>query len=254
MMLELLLFIIIIIFLTKIVGNYFTRNRLRKIFEKKKILLVIAHPDDETLFFSQLFEIIDEIHVLCLSTGNYDGYGYKRKSEIYEACKVFNINEKHVYVSNDYKTRDNPKNLWCKYDVVNTIKKYENKGFNGILTFDKDGYTEHKNHISCYNGVKEYCMNNGNIEMYTLSTPKITHFLPFTFMYCFYQAIKNKTINENILVSYNKIKILRAFAKYETQYSIKYTKIINCLQYFYYILYSQICDLCVIRHHYFFCE
>jgi len=56
------------------------------------ILLLIAHPDDESMFFAPtLLALKGKIRVLCLSTGNYDGLGHIRKKELLKACRTFDI-------------------------------------------------------------------------------------------------------------------------------------------------------------------
>ena len=64
-------------------------------------LLVTAHPDDETLFFSPaLLALCDmlELHVLCLSTGNYDGLGAVRSAELLRACAVLGVSAERVEI------------------------------------------------------------------------------------------------------------------------------------------------------------
>eukprot|EP01104_Vermistella_antarctica_P013269 TRINITY_DN3994_c0_g1_i2.p1 TRINITY_DN3994_c0_g1~~TRINITY_DN3994_c0_g1_i2.p1 ORF type:complete len:207 (-),score=0.87 TRINITY_DN3994_c0_g1_i2:28-648(-) len=52
-----------------------------------RVLYVTAHPDDEAMFFvpsitSMTSTDACEVHLLCLSTGNYDGLGDIRKAEL----------------------------------------------------------------------------------------------------------------------------------------------------------------------------
>ena len=47
-------------------------------FTDKNILFVTAHPDDEAMFFVPTIMNLKKfynIHLLCLSTGNFDGIG-----------------------------------------------------------------------------------------------------------------------------------------------------------------------------------
>eukprot|EP01025_Chloroclados_australasicus_P012315 TRINITY_DN15666_c0_g2_i1.p3 TRINITY_DN15666_c0_g2~~TRINITY_DN15666_c0_g2_i1.p3 ORF type:complete len:125 (+),score=6.24 TRINITY_DN15666_c0_g2_i1:49-375(+) len=54
--------------------------------------LIIAHPDDETMFFfptiSNYVRKGVEINILCLSTGNAFGKGNVRIKELKQVCKV----------------------------------------------------------------------------------------------------------------------------------------------------------------------
>jgi LmbE family N-acetylglucosaminyl deacetylase len=55
-------------------------------------LLLIAHPDDETFFFSPTLTALSrEIFVVSLSTGNAKGVGDVRKREFGEALDIFGI-------------------------------------------------------------------------------------------------------------------------------------------------------------------
>ena len=50
-----------------------------------RLLLVIAHPDDEAMFFSPLllsYHSKKSIFILCLSNGNYEGHGEIRTQEV----------------------------------------------------------------------------------------------------------------------------------------------------------------------------
>ncbi|XP_074307157.1 uncharacterized protein LOC141642281 isoform X4 [Silene latifolia] len=62
---------------------------------KKAFLLVIAHPDDESMFYTPTINYLTsrghDIHVLCLSTGNADGMGNIRKDELYKACGTLTV-------------------------------------------------------------------------------------------------------------------------------------------------------------------
>jgi LmbE family N-acetylglucosaminyl deacetylase len=68
--------------------------------DASRLLLVIAHPDDEAMFFSPLLiakqTSADKIFVLCLSTGNFDGLGEIRCKELYKSCSVYGIPKENV--------------------------------------------------------------------------------------------------------------------------------------------------------------
>eukprot|EP01031_Cornospumella_fuschlensis_P051141 gene51141-62538_t len=83
-------------------------------------LLIIAHPDDETLFFSPLLSHFlsskekekdsGELHILCLSTGNALGMGAVRTRELLAAASFFGLRSGQVTVV------DHP----CMQDGMNT--------------------------------------------------------------------------------------------------------------------------------------
>jgi N-acetylglucosaminylphosphatidylinositol deacetylase len=71
-----------------------------------RVLLVTAHPDDESLFFAPTLTSLlshkrkldkdvlsAEVYLLCLSTGNADGLGKTRQREMVHALDVLGIEE-----------------------------------------------------------------------------------------------------------------------------------------------------------------
>ncbi len=56
-------------------------------------LLVVAHPDDETLFFGALLLNYRKRpwHVVCVTDANADGMGAKRKKQFDKACKLLKV-------------------------------------------------------------------------------------------------------------------------------------------------------------------
>jgi len=89
-----------ILLLSIILASLFNSNELFNTTEfaikSKNILLVTAHPDDESMFFApttlsltKKFSI-DLFH-LCLSSGNADGLGETRKAELSNSLDVLGI-------------------------------------------------------------------------------------------------------------------------------------------------------------------
>lgn len=70
-------------------------------FTTNQVLLVIAHPDDECMFFGPTLTSLrtltrSKVHVLCLSTGNADGLGSLRKKELVKSCQILGVPASHV--------------------------------------------------------------------------------------------------------------------------------------------------------------
>lgn len=71
--------------------------------KKRNIAIVIAHPDDEAMFFTPTINSLTsepdvQVHLLCLSTGNFDGIGKQRTKELAKSCHILGItqNEKEI--------------------------------------------------------------------------------------------------------------------------------------------------------------
>ena len=78
-------------------------TRLKQIAKARRVLLVMAHPDDETMFFGPTILNLSrqeetKVFLLCLSTGDYRNKGLIRKRELYDACGILGIPEERICV------------------------------------------------------------------------------------------------------------------------------------------------------------
>ena len=184
----------------------FTRNFPR--LQDKRICLLIAHPDDEAMFFAPTVlaltrpELGNHLKILCLSTGDADGLGETRKKELTKsALKLGLRREEDVLVINDpSRFPDSMTKQWPEADVTDLLatafapdlaaslngsakqnpKKAPSATIDVLLTFDQDGISNHPNHRSLYHGARAFVralMQNKTgfacpITLYTLtSTP-----------------------------------------------------------------------------------
>ncbi|GLC36925.1 hypothetical protein PLESTF_000390300 [Pleodorina starrii] len=121
-------------------------------------LLVIAHPDDESLFFANYISSAAragvQVYVLCLSTGNADGLGHTRVHELYRACATLQIPKARISVVDDPDLQDGFR-TWgipavCKHltAAIRSIQPHQ------LVTFDSRGVSGHPNHTSIYRAVR----------------------------------------------------------------------------------------------------
>lgn len=75
--------------------NYPQKDDSQKSVSKKYRLLVVAHPDDETLFFSAALLQKSSIpfKVVCITNGNADGAGNARALQFKQACKKLKVKD-----------------------------------------------------------------------------------------------------------------------------------------------------------------
>jgi LmbE family N-acetylglucosaminyl deacetylase len=134
----------------------YTQEQLSEI---KDVLLIIAHPDDEVMFFTPTLKTLLEnkikVRILCLSNGNFDGIGKVREEEMRAVCTKLNI---QLEIIEDDKLKDDIRYKWDSDLVANKIEEYMNKANNiekigTLITFDEYGITKHPNHVSCYEGL-----------------------------------------------------------------------------------------------------
>ncbi|KAJ3652086.1 hypothetical protein Zmor_018082 [Zophobas morio] len=141
---------------------YFSISRWKIIGFKKdvknpaRVLIVIAHPDDECMFFGPTVLNFTkqkecQVYLMCLSTGNNYGMGRTRKKELYKACQVLGIDEGSIVVYNHSNMPDQMGVMWpielVSKLILNQIETYS---INTLITFDKHGVSNHMNHCSIY--------------------------------------------------------------------------------------------------------
>jgi len=157
------------------VKSYKQRKDIRGV---RRVLFVIAHPDDECMFFGptvvQLSRRGCELHLLCLSAGNYYEHGSTRKNELRRSCEILGIESSYVTVIEHSKLPDNPKVKWRDDIVGNLILKHIMQlDIDTVITFDKSGVSGHSNHASLYTGVSYLCKESllpEGCRVYTLRT------------------------------------------------------------------------------------
>ncbi|PJF19186.1 hypothetical protein PSACC_01032 [Paramicrosporidium saccamoebae] len=135
-----------------IAREYLRRERPNNVFNN--VLLVTAHPDDECMFFGPTLRTLQRsgshIHVLCLSTGNYDGLGAHRTKELQASCQVLGVT-----CTVEDTLQDGEK--WDPEAVSDAIDEFvKETKWDAILTFDKFGVSGHLNHGNVHNGVRYF--------------------------------------------------------------------------------------------------
>lgn len=129
-----------------------------------KMFLVIAHPDDEAMFFVPIVAAIfrnttcrRNIHVVCLSSGDFEGLGQQRKEELFLSCRHLGIATENVCVIDDVRLRDGMKEEWDSAVIANHVQSYvqsKRPACAIFLTFDNYGISGHPNHIAVNSGIK----------------------------------------------------------------------------------------------------
>lgn len=145
-------------------------------FRGKRIVLLIAHPDDEAMFFSPTVlsltrpDLGNHVKILCLSTGNADGLGSIRRQELVKSCLLLGLrNESDVFVLDDERFLDSMTKTWDEDAILDLLTKTFAPGvakakasepakanIDVLITFDDTGVSNHPNHISLYHGAKAF--------------------------------------------------------------------------------------------------
>ena len=142
----------------------------------QRILLLIAHPDDEAMFFSPTLtwltrpDLGNTVVVLCLSSGDADGLGHVRKGELVSSALMLGVREKeHVVVLEDEKLKDGMDQAWDTKYIASTLTKFfapqisslspkepPKANVDVIITFDSSGVSGHPNHIALLHGARNF--------------------------------------------------------------------------------------------------
>lgn len=145
-------------------------------------LLVIAHPDDETMFFGptvlNLLEHGRHLHILCLSHGDADNHGFKRKKELIAVVRALGPNVS-MNLIDDVKLKDGFDTRWDRKVIVRYIsdsfQSLRATGLKNLVTFDSYGISGHPNHRSIYEATVEFMRSHDTygVKFYILKSVNI---------------------------------------------------------------------------------
>ncbi|GJN26019.1 hypothetical protein PR202_gb13914 [Eleusine coracana subsp. coracana] len=124
----------------------------------RNVLLVVAHPDDESMFFAPTIMFLNSrghrIHILCMSQGNADGLGNFRKEELYNACDTLKIPRNQVKALDHPKLQDGFHEKWDHGLLAELAMEHVQLwDIDLIVTFDSYGVSGHPNHRDVHHGI-----------------------------------------------------------------------------------------------------
>ncbi|KAF2806314.1 phosphatidylinositol glycan class L [Mytilinidion resinicola] len=142
----------------------------------KRICLLIAHPDDEAMFFAPTLlalakpELGNHIKILCLSSGNADGLGSIRKKELIKSGLQLGLRgEDDILIIDDPNFPDSMTTTWHPRLIADLLTQMFAPGMSRtpstsppvstidvLLTFDRSGISAHPNHISLHAGAHTF--------------------------------------------------------------------------------------------------
>lgn len=142
-----------------------------------RALLVIAHPDDEAMFFLPAIRSAQQagysVDILCLSNGGGGGHGPLREKELVASAAVLGVPAEDVAVLDDPQMQDGMQTWWETDVVEQAVRKHVAKRpYELLLTFDASGISGHINHRATHQGVKAFTSSaaGSKIPCYELET------------------------------------------------------------------------------------
>ncbi|XP_073948281.1 phosphatidylinositol glycan anchor biosynthesis class L [Choristoneura fumiferana] len=156
-------------------------TRTRGALRAKRVLVVVAHPDDECMFFGPtIFRLCEQgadVHLLCLSNGNYEGKGQERRKELWLACLELGVPEQNICLITDTRLKDGPKVQWPVGVIAKLVQhQLEALDIDTLVSFDRGGVSSHPNHSAVFYAIAYMFVEKlmpKRCTVYTLDTVNI---------------------------------------------------------------------------------
>ncbi|ORY68534.1 putative deacetylase LmbE-like domain-containing protein [Pseudomassariella vexata] len=201
-------FVVVFVISLLVLYNYAT-NYVRTHFptlRNKRICLLIAHPDDEAMFFAPTLlaltplETGNHVKILCLSSGNAAGLGETRKKELVKSALMLGLrHEDDVFVLDLPDFPDSMTTTWDADKIAALLASglapqlsqpnssviprspssptsTPTANIDVLVTFDATGVSSHPNHTSLYHGACRFIAalispdGSCPIDLYTLTS------------------------------------------------------------------------------------
>ncbi|SCW03287.1 LAFE_0G07118g1_1 [Lachancea fermentati] len=172
---------------------------LTKLFDRTSptsINLVIAHPDDEVMFFAPTVLQMDtyfardvEVRVICLTNGGADGLGATRVAELRHSMRMLLPSRKTSVFVSDFE--DGMAVEWDIAKATAVLDEHIKDSKPLLLTFDEDGVSGHVNHISCFHAVELLKQIHPSVDTYALVSSKFVLLKYLGFLPGLYETARN---------------------------------------------------------------
>ncbi|XP_046682088.1 N-acetylglucosaminyl-phosphatidylinositol de-N-acetylase-like isoform X2 [Homalodisca vitripennis] len=181
-------------------------------FTNERILIVIAHPDDECMFFGPTiveFQRMYHIYVLCLTDGNYYGLGSARKAELWASCRALGLPDENITLMKNTNMPDNPNVKWDPnrtYEII--MDHVERNSITQVYTFDYNGVSGHANHRSIYFAFANMSIRNvipRYLQVYLLESVNIFR----KYMMFFDSCLSYLTCKHILMVTIDEFRIIQ---------------------------------------------
>lgn len=144
------------VFLSILIAQYLPSTELPAALTHTSVALVIAHPDDEAMFFGPTLAQLaapasdNNVSIVCFSAGDFEGLGATRTRELVASARGFGVPpERVVLLDEPDQFPDSQAVEWDEEAIAARIDQLLDADTK-VLTFDADGISGHANHRALY--------------------------------------------------------------------------------------------------------
>lgn len=207
----LVLLIILLLILSPFILIYLISSKTNE--ENGNYLLVIAHPDDECLFFAPiLLSIHSNTYILCLSNGSNH-----RSDELRRSCEKLRIKEYKI-IDDKINLKDSQTISWSSDAILGHVKQSIRQwNISTIISFDQYGVSGHRNHSSIYYALLNLSKTSQIHFLSLQSLPIYRKYLIFIELIRIYFMKKSTNIKTFILPVKDSLTPHRAMFEHSSQ-------------------------------------
>ncbi|PKU69295.1 N-acetylglucosaminyl-phosphatidylinositol de-N-acetylase isoform X1 [Dendrobium catenatum] len=194
---------------------------------RSNVLLVVAHPDDESMFFAPTILYLTSnghnLYILCISNGNSEGKGNIRKEELYRACATLKVPLQQIKVVDHLDLQDGFGKPWNHQLLAAFVEEEIKKQcIDVVITFDNYGVSGHPNHRDVHTGICMLLRENleMNIEAWELISTNIfrKYIGPVDIWSSISSALSDHSGSICCLPNQNPLKCYQAMAEHYSQW------------------------------------
>jgi N-acetylglucosaminylphosphatidylinositol deacetylase len=199
---------------------------------KGDLLLLTAHPDDETMFFGPLLirrlqliadlpkttKPMPQVYVLCVTGGDHGGNATQRRSELINAARVLGLSVRNVQLVSDARWRDGQS--WDLQQLALHVYEYieVKRNIKEIVTFDDDGVSGHVNHRALHRLALQLRDRLPTVEFRTLkSVNLIQKYCAFMDVWWMYWLSQSADLQVHAVALKEYFKLLSALYEHRSQ-------------------------------------
>ncbi|CCF56692.1 hypothetical protein KAFR_0B03960 [Kazachstania africana CBS 2517] len=207
--------------------NTFIPSLIKDRSNDPSLTLVVAHPDDEVMFFSPTLLQLDshlppncKFNIISYSDGDAEGLGSLRSNELAHSIDMLiPRRNKEIFIFNH---TDGMNEVWDNKLMLHQLESIlSDSQTNILLTFDQFGVSNHINHKACHQVVTSYIQshakNNFALLLDSYSSNLLKKYTGFAWQLVF--LAKNYWIHGKTLPNLDHLALFNPYSDYITAYA-----------------------------------